>query len=72
MRTIAIAALLFITASCACRKPDCTAITDECECQKHPSCKTMVETCYCPPCDPALVCVCGGGRFLGCSFRPKE
>ena len=69
---MAIAALLFLAGSCSCRKPDCEAIIDECECQKqHEHCQPIVETCYCPPCDPALACVCGGGRFLRCTFRPQ-
>ena len=28
------------------------------------------EACWCPSvCDPAIVCVCGGGQFLGCEDK---
>ena len=33
-------------------------------------CAMRTEACWCPSeCDPNIVCVCGGGQFLGCEDR---
>jgi hypothetical protein len=33
-------------------------------------CSARTEACWCPSeCDPQIVCICGGGRFLACEDR---
>jgi hypothetical protein len=33
-------------------------------------CTARTEACYCPTeCNPELVCICGGGRFLACEDK---
>ena len=34
-------------------------------------CVVRTEACWCPSeCDSQIVCICGGGKFLGCDNRP--
>ena len=43
----------------------------ECACyEASDRCAMRTESCWCPSvCDTKVVCVCGGGRFLGCEDR---
>ena len=43
-----------------------------CACmQAGDRCVARTEACWCPSeCDPQIVCVCGGGRFLACEDKP--
>jgi hypothetical protein len=40
---------------------------DECSCLATKGCAPIAESCYCPTQCTGAVCVCGGGRFLGCA-----
>jgi hypothetical protein len=42
-----------------------------CECMAASDrCAARTESCYCPTaCDPQIVCICGGGRFLACEEK---
>jgi hypothetical protein len=43
----------------------------ECACfAANDRCSMRTEACWCPStCDPAIVCVCGGGQFLSCEEK---
>ena len=43
-----------------------------CACmQASDRCAARTEACWCPSeCDPQIVCICGGGRFLACEDKP--
>jgi len=42
----------------------------ECDCvAARDRCTARAEPCWCPSCDPSIVCACGGGKFLGCEDR---
>ena len=45
-----------------------------CECAAASDrCAPRTEACYCPTnCNPNIVCICGGGRFLACDERVLE
>lgn len=68
MRLVVLAMLFF-----ACQKP-CEELTEQCECWKAaPRCQLVNEPCWCPSvCDPAIACVCGGGKFLRCEARGEN
>jgi len=42
-----------------------------CECMAASDrCAARTEACWCPSeCDPQIVCICGGGRFLACEDK---
>lgn len=44
----------------------CSAL-DECACMASKTCAPIAEACYCPSCEPGVVCACGGGRYVGCA-----
>jgi hypothetical protein len=42
----------------------------ECAClAASDRCTARSEACWCPSCDPGVVCVCGGGKFLRCEDK---
>ena len=70
---------LMVTHPCGC--PTCAPLPDagtdsgklacvdldECTCLNTKGCTFIAEACYCPTQCTSVVCVCGGGKFLGCA-----
>lgn len=45
---------------------------DYCACAKTAGCSVKTDTCICPcdyGCPKGCVCVCGGGKYLGCEKK---
>jgi hypothetical protein len=46
---------------------------DACACRTAAGCKAVTEACYCATeCDPAIRCICGGGKFLRCAPESEK